>query len=1014
MPRSLLLLPSIAFFLLICFNCFASTLPSSLNKAKNLHINKAFAKSPLRFEKNEGQTDEQVKFLSRGAGYAMYLTPTEAVMVISGETGGTKHTPLKPENAKKTADAIKTESAVIRMKLIGSSPDPIISGLEKQATRSHYFTGNDPSKWKTGVANFGKVKYEEVYPGIDLVFYGNQRKLEYDFVVKTGADPKKINWNFDGADKISIDTLGNLILKTPVGDFVQHAPVIYQTIDGERKPIEGRYVLAGNHHVTFQVAEYDTTKELIIDPVLTYSTYLGAVGGEQGEGIALDTSGNVYIVGWANSIDFPIMNPTQVNQPGDDAVITKLDPSGAIVYSSYLGGSGEDRGKAISVDVLGNIYVTGYTTSSDFPTLNPVHSYQVGDDAFVTKLDPAGVIVYSTFLGGNDSDRGTGIASDASGNAYITGFTVSTDFPLLNFVQGDQPESDAFVTKLDPAGGVVYSTYFGGSSLDHGHGIAVDGSGNAYIIGLTQSTDFPLLNPIQTDQPRDDACLFQLNPSGALVFSTYLGGSGSDTGFGIAIDDFGNIYLVGNTHSPDFPTLNPAQQNYHPFFTDAFVMKLNPSHEMVYSTFLGGNNGDTGSAIATDKFGNAYTTGFTNSNDFPRVNPIPEENLGHGAAFTTKLTPSGKIVFSTYFGGNNVDKGTGIVSDNFGNVYITGYTESNNFPLVNPIHGDMPFTDIFISRISSPPNHIVVKNDFDGDGDSDLLLVHENGTVVSVLIENSVYQSHGLLLELDPLQGWAVNSTGDLNGDTKADLLLYNSTTGEYRIILLDGVNVLNDNIPFTIDPLIGLEPRGIRDFDGDGKAEVFLYQPATGVTGLVYLFENAFSSFEEAAQIDEANNWTFVDLADFTGNGKTDLLIQNTGTGETAIIEMDGSTSSPPVAVFTLPPAMGITVEDTGDFNGDGNTDILGVQLSSGALIPLLMDGLVYQSTYVPGNMPAGFELVNPGIYSGDNLADFLVYNDSSGELASFYQDGALVNLVNIVLNLGPASGWTYHKGKP
>ncbi|MCA9482270.1 MAG: M6 family metalloprotease domain-containing protein [Nitrospina sp.] len=311
------------------------------------------------------------------------------------------------------------------------------------------------------------------------------------------------------------------------------------------------------------------------------------------------------------------------------------------------------------------------------------------------------------------------------------------------------------------------------------------------------------------------------------------------------------------------------------------------------------------------------------------------------------------------------------------------------------------------------PGAVNAANDFDGDDDSDLLMVDGSGNIVGGILENSIAQSFGFLLTANPAAGWTVNATGDTSGDGKKDLLLYNTTTGEYRVVTLDGASVLTDNVLFTIDPLAGLEPRGTGDFDGDGQDEIIVYQPGTGLVSFVYLAGGAFSSFEIVTQIDEANDWTLVDAADFTGDNKTDLLIQNTVTGETAVIELNGSTPVATTTVFTLDPLLGLTIEDTADFTGDGKTDILMLH-TSGVLAVIEMDGLAFQSLYVPGGLAPNWQLVNAGFYDGDNKADFLFHDPATGEVITGIQDGAAITSYSTVLNFGPGSGWTFHKGKP
>ena len=558
-------------------------------------VNEIYGKLPLTFEVNHGQADAQVKFISRRREYTLFLTPTEAVLALrmskSMPPAVNKQPPAKANPDKANRDV------VLRMQLVGANPHPKIAGLDELPGKSNYFIGNDPMAWNTNVPHYAKVRYKDIYPGIDLIYYGHQRQLEYDFVVSPGADPNDIRFRLKGADHIEIDSQGNLVLKMAKDDIIQRAPAIYQEINGKKQTVPGRYVINCDKDVGFQVAAYDTTKPLIIDPALVYSTYLGGSAADTAYGIAVDSSRNVYLIGKTESIDFPTQAPLQPNNAGSvDVFITKINPSGdALVYSTYLGGSSSDYAPeiyaaygGIAVDSSGNVYLTGTTFSTDFPTQAPLQPSNAGGyDVFVTKINPSGdALVYSTYLGGSEPDWGNGIAVDGSGNVYLTGYTRSDNFPTQDPLQPNHGGGidDAFITKINPSGdALVYSTYLGGSGNEYGNGIAVDGSGNVCLTGRTDSTDFPTQDPIQPSYAGGytDAFVTKINPSGdALVYSTYLGGSGNvgyitEVGYGIAVDASGNMYLAGRTVSTDFPTQNPIQPSNAGAW-DAFVTKIKP------------------------------------------------------------------------------------------------------------------------------------------------------------------------------------------------------------------------------------------------------------------------------------------------------------------------------------------------------------------------------------------------------------------------------------------------------
>ena len=687
--------------------------PAKTPAANKPQVVENYGKLPLSFEANRGQTDNRVDFLSRGSGYTLFLIPTEAVLAL--------RKPAASEVGKVESNG-DTEEAVLRMKLVGANPSPRVSGLEELPGRSNYFIGNDPAKWRTNVPHYAKVQYKDVYPGVNLVYYGNQRQLEYDLIVAPGANPEAIQLAFEGEDKLEIDAQGDLVLHTGGEEVRLHKPLVYQEVEGVRREIAGSYVLNGGRQVGFQVAAYDAGKPLIIDPVLSYSTYLGGRGDDSGWGIAVDASANAYVTGSTGSADFPTASPFQAALGrGTDAFLTKLNAAGtALVYSTYLGGSGQDSGTGIALDAAGNAYVTGQTSSTDFPTVNPFKAacpFRC-TDAFVTKLNAAGsALVYSTYLGGGGGDGGFAIAVDASGNAYVTGFTQSADFPTANPIQPAHGggETDAFVTKLNAIGNsLIYSTYLGGSDADFPEGIAVDTSGNAYVTGSTNSTDFPTASAIQAANAGfRDVFVTKLNaPGNALVYSTYLGGSGFDGGRGIAVDSSGNACVTGETFSTDFPTASPIQPALGDR-SDAFVTKFNSAGSaLVYSTYLGGIGWDGGLGIAVDASDNAYVTGLTGSPDFPTASPFqPFQRVAFGGdAFVTKLNATGDVlVYSTYLGGSgdeNPNSRAGIAVDASGNAYVTGVTESTDFPTANPFQPTYAgFEDAFVAKVTEQPLH---------------------------------------------------------------------------------------------------------------------------------------------------------------------------------------------------------------------------------------------------------------------------------------------------------------------
>jgi hypothetical protein len=723
-------------------------------KMHKIHLAESYGKLPLSFEANQGQTDSRVKFLSHGAGYALFLTGDEAVLTLKKSSvagrqlpvsarvasagtrpdlvgrsapGGVAQHPLfgaaglpnllpfpsagmedpsgqkleKPRDRRagpalpfssRHMAASGESSAVLRMRLVGANAWATVTGADELPGKSNYFIGNDPKKWRTNVPTYAKVKYAGVYPGVDLVYYGNQGgQLEYDFVVAPGADPNAIRLDV-GAGLVparegrprgvppQISSDGDLVVKIDDGEVRFHKPVVYQeqsTVDSSqltaqdelrnskfqnrqstivnRQFLDGRYVLLADNQVGFKVDSYDHARPLVIDPTLAYSTYLGGNHDDYGQAIAVDSSANAYVTGGTASTNFPLANPFQATNKaasgGNEVVfVAKFNTFGLhLVYSTYLGGSVLDAGYAIAVDSSGNAYVTGSSYSPDFPTVNPFQATNrdlFAGNAFVTKLDAAGsALVYSTYLGGEitgveQGDRGMGIAVDSSGQAYVTGFTGSSGFPTTpNAFQPTRAASSgftAFVTKFNAAGsGLVWSTYLGGSIYDEANSIAVDSLDDVYVTGETESLDFPVVIAIQ---PNRGGCA-----------------------------DQEVIYCF-----------------------DAFVTKFFPDgSSLLYSTYLGGSGDDMGQGIAVDSNLNAYVTGTTNSTDFPTRNPFQSTCNGcvpgyaaYVNAFVAKLSAVGtSLVYSTYLGGSVSDFGNGIAVDSSGRAYVTGNTGSLDFPI---------------------------------------------------------------------------------------------------------------------------------------------------------------------------------------------------------------------------------------------------------------------------------------------------------------------------------------------
>ena len=703
-------------------------------------VSRQYGRLPLAFEPNLGQANGQARFLAHGDGYSLFLASREAVLAL--------------RESPKSKSAEHARADVLRMQLVGANDAAPFSAIDELPGKSNYLLGKNPGDWHTNVPTYRKVAEQGIYPGVDLVYYGTQRQLEYDFVVAPRADVAPIRLAIQGAQNLHIDDQGELVMAVEGGEVRLHKPVAYQEAGAEKEMVAANYTLDANHQVHFEVGDYDRSRSLVIDPVLAYSSMLGGSNIDGANAIAVAPDNTAFIAGGTFSTDFPTAHPLQPNVGGphdfpQDAFVAKISADGStLLYSTYLGGSLQDVANGIAVDPFGDAYVTGTTESNDFPvTAGSLNTLCGGDgqcggsynpngfivsNAFVSKLNPEGSgLIYSSYLGEYENVRGQAIAVDADQNAYVTGQTEINGAPTVpitppavgppNFpITGSafQPtfgggSTDCFITKISATGNTaLYSSYLGGTDEDTCYGIAVDASQNAYLTGLTYSTDFPLVGATQPIYGgAGDALIAKVNTNGtgpsSLVFSTYLGGAGLDEGNGIAVarDNSGHVYVAGLTNSGGLPQgtgFGTYSGEGDAFAAEYATFPLPAS--LVYFSYVGGSKADSANGIATDFLGDAYIAGSTVSTDFPSFGaPFqPAFDGGNADAFVTELNPSGSaFVYSSYLGGTNTDIAYGIAVDTTGAAYVAGQTCSSDFPQSNPLPINPGGNcDAFISKVA--------------------------------------------------------------------------------------------------------------------------------------------------------------------------------------------------------------------------------------------------------------------------------------------------------------------------
>lgn len=662
------------------------------------------AAAPATFEVNEGQASPDVRLFSRGSGYALLLSSEGATLRLDRASSS-------------NAEPSQPDADVLTMRLHGANPKAMPRPEGELPLRSHYFLGQDPSDWRTGVPHFARARCEQVYPGVDLVYYGNQRELEYDFVVAPGADPGQIRLRFEGANRLELDRAGDLLIHTSGGVVRQRRPLIYQELGGTRTRLAGGYRLAraeAGDLVEFEVSGYDTARPLVIDPVLSYSSYLGGAGDDYANEVAVAPDGTAWVAGHTSSVSFPAADASHRSPGGGmDTFLARVSSSGELLSVTYLGGSGDDRGHSVYVDQAGRPHVVGETGSANFPVVGAVQGTFGGFiDAYVTRLSATGdALLYSTYLGGSGDDRANDVHVDGSGVAFVTGFTTSANFPttpgaLSTSIQS--PNADAFVTAVSAAGNsLVFSTYLGGSEIDLANGIALDATGGIYVVGDTSSNDFPVTPGAYQTTPgggQHDVFVAKLQPGGgALEYATFVGGNGADRSTDIAVDSFGNAYVTGTTNSTSFPTVNALQPVFRGGQGDVFLSMLNGSGSgLVYSTYLGGIGRDSALGLEVAGNGTVSLAGLTGSADFPVTVDAPAGHYlgGETDAFVTQVSPGGgQLLFSTFLGGSGADLALGIASGSGGDLFLCGAT--NSLGIGGGVYsGGM--VDAFVMRLGAP------------------------------------------------------------------------------------------------------------------------------------------------------------------------------------------------------------------------------------------------------------------------------------------------------------------------
>lgn len=866
-----------------------------------------YAKMPVLFEQNKGQTDHKVKFVSRSSSYTLYLTDEGATFSLKSVDSESQDSQIAAKGERSTT---KLQTDQLKLQFVGANPNPLLTGGDAAITKTNYYIGKRRIE---NVANYKRVNYTNIYSGIDAVFYGNKdNQLEYDFVVAPNTDTNQIGLEFDGAESMAIDGDGNLVIKTANAELVQQKPFAYQDIGGERKEVAVSYKLTENQ-ISFELGEYDSSLPLVIDPALKYLTYIGGTAFDDVFEIAADAQGNAYFTGQTDSLNFH--GQTRDDNDGFGAYVAKLNATGtAFVYVTILEGNGDDTARGIALDASTNAYVTGIA-SHFFPTTSgaydTVHGVLNNDDVFIAKLGATGNLIYSSFLGGTDEDEGFDVAVDASGKAYVVGLTYSaTAFPTKNKYQGcgfsfptTFDSQDAFLTVMNASGSdITYSSCIGntvgvtGLSDEQAFSVALDSSNNAYVTGITNSDNFKVKNALQPNiGGGKDAWIAKFNPAASgdasVVYATFLGGAGTDQGNGVAVDAFGQAHVVGLTGSTNFPLAGAFDTTNQ--INEGFVSIISSNGtSLVNSSFLGGAAADTANNVALDSAGLIYVTGNTLSNDFPMALPFQSTRRGVRDAFVAKVKFGRGVVSSSYLGGNGNDNGEGIaVRGNL--IFVGGDTASTNLlTTAGVVKQTTNNADGFVAKI------------LDTRLESVGVFRPSSTFVLTQSITNVVPVNASLTANLAGTRG----VSGDFNGDGIDTIGTF--TDGVWRVRNVNFTLLILPPITFTFGQQGDLPVVG--DWDGDGVETAGTYRPSTGQFFLTNTTNgsavNNVQQFGVAEDLPVAGDWN--------GDGIDTIGVFRPSVGQ---FFLTNSTAASPTIDANFLFGLNGDLPIAGDFNGDG-----------------------------------------------------------------------------------------------